>query len=115
MIAAIFEVRPKTQRDRETYLGIAERLVDELKNIDGFISVERFESLTTHGKLLSLSYWRDEAALTDWRNRERHRRAQEKGRGELFEFYSIRIASVVRDYDAIHRSEAPADSRERRD
>jgi len=113
MIAAIFEAAPKTPKDRNTYLAIAGALADELKVVDGFISIERFESLVVEGKLLSLSFWRDERALQAWRNQDRHRQAQDKGRKELFESYRIRIANVVRDYSAIEREQAPADSRAR--
>jgi heme-degrading monooxygenase HmoA len=110
MIAVIFEVTPAAGGGRDSYLSIAASLAEELHGVNGFLSVERFESLTLPGKLLSLSFWRDEVAIADWRNRERHRVAQAAGRSELFASYRLRIASVVRDYDAVHRDEAPADS-----
>jgi heme-degrading monooxygenase HmoA len=113
MIAVIFEVTPAPGGGREGYLAIAASLAEELHGVDGFLSVERFESLVTPGKLLSLSFWRDEAAIADWRNRERHRAAQQAGRNDLFASYRLRIAEVVRDYDAVHRDQAPADSRVR--
>jgi heme-degrading monooxygenase HmoA len=113
MMAVIFEVEPSADSGRETYLSIAAGLADELRTIDGFVSVERFESLATPGKLLSLSFWRDEAAITAWRNRERHRAAQTAGRGGVFANYRLRIAHVVRDYGLDQRDEAPGDSRER--
>lgn len=110
MIAVIFEVEPaKGQRD--TYLGIAARLKPELEAIDGFLSVERFESLTNPGKMLSLSFFRDEAAIAAWRNTEDHRRAQAAGRGGVFADYRLRVAAVLRDYGMTEREEAPADSR----
>lgn len=111
MIAVIFEVQPAEGGGRDGYLSIAASLAEELHSVDGFLSVERFESLTTPGKLLSVSFWRDEAAIAGWRNRDRHRAAQEAGRGGLFASYRLRIAGVVRDYDAVHRDEAPEDSR----
>jgi heme-degrading monooxygenase HmoA len=110
MIAVIFEVIPHPGR-RDDYLGIAAGLKPLLERIDGFISVERFESLSEPGKMLSLSFWRDEAALADWRNLEAHRRAQATGRREVFADYRLRIADVVRDYGMTDRAEAPADSR----
>jgi len=110
MIAVIFEVWPASGR-KEDYLGIAARLKPDLEKIDGFISVERFQSLTDPGKLLSLSFWRDEDAVRAWRNQEEHRASQAAGRGGVFADYRLRIASVVRDYGMTERAEAPADSR----
>jgi heme-degrading monooxygenase HmoA len=112
MHAVIFEVWPKAE-GRQEYLDIAAALRPELAKIDGFISIERFESLSEKGKLLSLSFWRDETAIAEWRRLERHRRAQAKGRAEIFADYRLRIAAVVRDYGMNERAEAPADSRER--
>jgi heme-degrading monooxygenase HmoA len=112
MIAVIFEVWPADGR-KQTYLDIAARLKPELETIDGFISIERFQSLTDEAKLLSLSFWRDEAAVKEWRNREHHREAQAAGRGGILRDYRLRIASVVRDYGMTEREQAPADSREK--
>jgi len=110
MIAVIFEVWPASGR-KEDYLGIAARLKPDLEKIDGFISVERFQSLTDPGKLLSLSFWRDEDAVRTWRNQEEHRMSQAAGRGGVFSDYRLRIAAVVRDYGMGERRQAPADSR----
>ena len=110
MHAVIFEVEPEPER-RQDYLDIAARLRPELEKIDGFISVERFESLTEKGKILSLSFWRDEAAVARWRNLEQHRAAQAKGRAGIFANYRLRVASVLRDYGMESREEAPKDSR----
>lgn len=110
MIAVIFEVRPKPEH-RDNYLALAASLKSELEGIDGFISVERFESLTAPGKLLSLSVWRDEEALKSWRELPRHRAAQHRGRHEYFADYRLRVAGVLRDYGMTERAEAPADSR----
>ena len=106
MHAVIFEVEPEPEH-RQDYLDIAARLRPELEKIDGFISVERFESLTTPGKILSLSFWRDEAAIIRWRQHEEHHRAQWQGRGGIFADYRLRVASVVRDYGMYDRAEAP--------
>ena len=109
MIAVIFEVEPADgQRDR--YLDIAAELRPLLDDIDGFLSIERFESLSRPGRILSLSFWRDEAAVTDWRTVEAHRLAQDAGRATIFRYYRLRIAGVVRDYGLHDRREAPADS-----
>ena len=110
MIAVIFEVRPKADR-RDHYLKIAADLRPLLEGIDGFISVERFESLTEPGKLLSLSFWRDEEALVQWRQLDQHRGAQAVGRATVFEDYRLRIAGVIRDYGMTDREQAPQDSR----
>ena len=110
MIAVIFEVWPASGR-KEDYLGIAATLKPDLEKMDGFISVERFQSLTDPAKLLSLSFWRDEDAVKNWRNQESHRRSQAKGRGGVFADYRLRIASVIRDYGMAQRGEAPSDSR----
>ena len=110
MIAVIFEVVP-TAEGLPAYLDHAARLKPQLEGIDGFISVERFRSLTDPGKLLSLSFWRDEAAVQQWRNLALHRQAQEAGRGGLFADYRLRVAEVQRDYGLHQREQAPTDSR----
>src|ERR1700758_2947132 len=110
MIAVIFEVWPKPGQ-RQIYLDIAATLRPQLEKIDGFISIERFESLTAPGKILSLSFFRDDAAIAAWRNLEAHRRAQAKGRAEVFADYRLRITSVIRDYSMQERAQAPQDSR----
>jgi heme-degrading monooxygenase HmoA len=89
---------------------MAAALRAEVEQIDGFISVERFESLYEEGKLLSLQFWRDDAAIARWRNHLQHRKAQAVGRGEMFADYRLRIAEVVRDYGPNDRAEAPADT-----
>ena len=109
MIAVIFEVWPAEGR-RQEYLDIAAGLRPLLAGIDGFLSIERFESLSEPGKLLSLSFWRDEDAVTEWRNVEAHRAAQAAGRGGIFRDYRLRIAGVIRDYGLAERAEAPDDS-----
>lgn len=113
MYAVIFEVQPHPGREQE-YLAIAQSLRSELEKIDGFVSVERFASLYQKGKILSLSFWRDEAAVTHWRNLEAHRAAQTEGRADIFRDYRLRIAHVVRDYGMSERNEAPEDSRSAR-
>lgn len=110
MIAVIFEVWP-ADGHKQTYLDIAASLRPELEKIDGFLSIERFQSLVDDSKLLSLSFWRDEAAVAAWRNVEHHREAQKRGREDVFRDYRLRIASVVRDYGMTERAEAPPDSR----
>lgn len=110
MIAVIFEVWPKAGH-RQEYLDIAAGLRPLLAQIDGFISIERFESLSEPGKILSLSFWRDENAVAAWRQLESHRAAQTKGRAGVFENYRLRIAGVVRDYGMTDRDQAPQDSR----
>jgi len=109
MIAIVFEVWPADGK-RDTYLDWAARLRPVLEKQDGFISVERFESLTTPGKMLSLSFWRDEEAVAAWRNHAEHRPAQAAGRKGLFADYRLRVVSVIRDYGPSDRAEAPADA-----
>lgn len=111
MIAVIFEVWP-TQGRSDEYFDLAASLRADLDAVDGFISIERFESLTTKGKYLSLSFWRDEDAVRAWRSLQGHRRAQAKGRGGVFADYRLRVASVLRDYGMRSRDEAPQDSRD---
>jgi heme-degrading monooxygenase HmoA len=108
MIAVIFEVWPA---ERQRYLDIAAQLRPLLDDIDGFLSIERFESLAEPGKLLSLSFWRDEAAVARWRQMEVHRSAQSQGRAGILADYRLRIAGVIRDYGMTDRAQAPADSR----
>lgn len=112
MIAVIFEVVP-AEGKRTSYLARAQLLRPLLEDIDGFISVERFESLTEPGKMLSLSFWRDEQAVENWRLTEDHRAAQQAGRSGVFAYYRLRVAHVLRDYGMEERTEAPEDSRRR--
>ena len=110
MIAVIFEVIPHREHKQE-YLDIAASLRRELEKIEGFISIERFQSLNDPNKLLSLSFYENEEALDQWRNVEKHRMAQTIGRNKIFEEYRIRIVSVIRDYTMSERDQAPADSK----
>jgi len=112
MIAVIFEVWP-ADGQKSHYLDIAAKLKPMLESIEGFISVERFQSLSDPGKLLSLSFFRDEEAVIRWRNLEAHRAAQAAGRGGVFSDYRLRVAAVMRDYGLREREEAPQDSRQR--
>jgi heme-degrading monooxygenase HmoA len=109
MIAVIFEVIPNEEKKQE-YLDIAASLRPELDKIPGFISIERFQSLNDPGKILSLSFWKDEESIQQWRNLEMHRNAQSKGRQEIFKDYHLRIADVKRDYGMFDRKETPKDS-----
>ncbi len=109
MIAVIFEVWP-ADGERPQYLDLATALKEELVQIDGFISIERFQSLVEPKKLLSLSFWRDEEAVRTWRNRPAHRATQARGRDNVFRDYRLRVASVVRDYGMNERDEVPSDS-----
>jgi heme-degrading monooxygenase HmoA len=110
-MAVIFEVEPAPGATQD-YLDLAAALRTELAAIDGFISIERFESLTHKGKILSLSFWHDEAAIRRWRALQAHREAQARGRKALFSDYRLRVAEVVRDYGMNERAQAPQDSRE---
>jgi len=110
MIAVIFEVWPDPDH-KQAYLDIAAELRPLLDGIDGFISIERFESLTEPGKILSLSFWRDEEAVAQWRTLEKHRAAQTEGRSGVFKDYRLRVAGVMRDYGMNERAQAPGDSR----
>jgi heme-degrading monooxygenase HmoA len=110
VIAVIFEVLPH-EAGRQAYLDAAARLRPELERIDGFLSIERFESLAQPGKILSLSFWRDDEAVRAWRNHDLHRQTQALGRERVFHNYRLRVATVVRDYGLDQRAEAPADSR----
>jgi heme-degrading monooxygenase HmoA len=110
VIAVIFEVVPAPGRTQD-YLDLAASLRPQLEKIDGFVSIERFASLTNEGKILSLSIWRDEEAVERWRKLEGHRAAQAKGRGGIFADYRLRVAGVIRDYGMFEREQAPQDSR----
>lgn len=110
MIAVIFEVTPHGDK-KDAYLDMAAKMKAEVVNIDGFISVERFQSLMNPEKLLSLSYWRDEAALDEWRRLHAHRKAQTMGREVMFDDYRLRVVSVMRDYGMTDREQAPEDSK----
>jgi heme-degrading monooxygenase HmoA len=111
MIAVIFEVTPKEGR-AQAYFDLAAQLKATLERMDGFISVERFESLTERGKYLSLSFWRDEPAVAAWRQVEVHRAAQSAGRAGIFKDYRLRVAGVLRDYGLNARDQAPRDSQD---
>ncbi|MFY0311469.1 antibiotic biosynthesis monooxygenase family protein [Leisingera sp. D0M16] len=109
MIAVIFEVEIAAGQ-KEAYLEIAAELRPLLEQVDGFLSVERFQSLSAPDKLLSLSFWRDEAAVQRWRQLAEHRAAQGKGRAGIFAGYRLRVAGVIRDYGMADRAQAPRDS-----
>ncbi|HZQ74100.1 MAG TPA: antibiotic biosynthesis monooxygenase [Burkholderiales bacterium] len=109
MIAVIFEFTPAPGRFPE-YMQLVETLKQDLAQADGFLSLERFESITTPGKFVSLQFWRDEEAVRKWRTLQKHREAQKKGRAGIFKSYRLRIASVIRDYEMDRRGEAPRDS-----
>ena len=113
MYAVIFEVYP-TKEGKEEYLKIASTLKDFLQNREGFISIERFQSLSDENKLLSLSFWEDEKSIEIWRNMFEHRIAQDKGNASVFKDYRIRVANVLRDYTKEKREQAPKDSNEHR-
>ena len=110
MIAVIFEVEPADGR-KQAYLDIAATMRPLVDEIEGFLSVERFQSLTNPDKILSLSFFESEDALEAWRNLSAHRRAQTMGRDGVFRDYHLRIASVIRDYGMFDRAQAPQDSR----
>ena len=114
MVTVIFEVWPHPEH-RQGYLDWAAELKSELANMEGLLSVERFQSLTDPGKLLSLQFWRDEECLAKWRQLDAHRAAQSAGRRTMFKEYRLRIAEVVRDYGKDEREQAPADSRRAHD
>ncbi|NHZ80180.1 antibiotic biosynthesis monooxygenase [Massilia sp. CCM 8695] len=114
MIAVIFEVIPH-ETQRQAYLDTDARLRPQLEQMDGFLSIERFQSLSDAGKILSLSFWRDEEAVRAWRNHGLHRETQEQGRAFIFADYRLRVAAVMRDYGMHERAQAPADSRIRHD
>jgi heme-degrading monooxygenase HmoA len=109
MIAVIFESWPKPGK-KDAYLDMAAVLAPLVAEVDGFISVERFESVSLPGKMVALSFWRDEEAVTNWRNIIEHRRVQEGSRKTVFDDYRLRVAHVIRDYSLSDRHEAPADS-----
>ncbi|HEX9390379.1 MAG TPA: antibiotic biosynthesis monooxygenase [Usitatibacteraceae bacterium] len=111
MIAVIFEAKTNAAHQAD-YLNAAATLRPQLDAFEGFISIERFESLTEPGKILSLSFWRDEEAVRNWRNLEAHRDIQAEGRRRIFDDYRLRVAEVLRDYGMRERAQAPADSRE---
>jgi len=111
MIAVIFEVHPADGR-KEQYLDIAAVLLPLAREVDGFVSVERFQSLSDPDKLLSLSFFRDEQSVQQWRKLAEHRSAQRNGRAGVFEDYRLRVAQVMRDYGMYARDEAPEDNRQ---
>ena len=109
MIAVIFEFTPVDGRFGD-YKSLAEGLADDVRTHEGFISIERFESITTKGKFVSLSFWRDDESVRKWRNLQKHREAQKKGRGGIFRSYRLRVAQVLRDYTMDERAQTPPDS-----
>ena len=109
MIAVIFEFTPLQGRFAD-YVALVDTLKPELDKAEGFLSLERFESITTPGKFVSLQFWRDEASVAKWRQLQKHREAQKKGRGGIFASYRLRIAGVIRDYTMDEHTQAPSDS-----
>ncbi len=108
MIAVIFEVTP-TSSGKDEYLNIAADLKPHLTGITGFISIERFQSLNNPDKILSLSFWEDKTAVSQWRKEMHHKDAQHQGRHHLFDDYRLRVASVLRDYGMNERDQVPTD------
>jgi heme-degrading monooxygenase HmoA len=93
----------------DTYLDMAARLRPLLAQIDGFCR-SNDSSLTQPGKLLSLSFWRDERLPPGARSKPT---AARRGRRRaLFKDYRLRIATVQRDYGLNERAQAPQDSRQ---
>jgi heme-degrading monooxygenase HmoA len=109
MIAVIFEFTPAEGRFAD-YKALAEGLAGEVGKFDGFISIERFQSISDPARFVSLSFWRDEESVRKWRNVQKHREAQKQGRGGIFKGYRLRIATVLRDYEMDKRAQAPQDS-----
>lgn len=109
MIAVLFELEPQDGA-QQRYFDLAAELKGSLQALDGFLSIERFESLSRPGRYLSLSYWRDEEAVRRWRTQAEHRAAQREGRGSVFKNYRLRVATVIRDYGMHDRAQAPPDS-----
>ncbi|MDA4844848.1 antibiotic biosynthesis monooxygenase family protein [Hoeflea poritis] len=109
MIVVIFESWPKPDKG-QAYLEMGQRMMSLVEGFDGFISIERFESVVEPGKFVALSFWRDEAAVAAWRNVVEHRRIQDGSRKSIFDDYHMRVAEVIRDYSMTGRAEAPADS-----
>ena len=109
MVAVIFEFTPREGRFPD-YMDLVAQLRPELEKAEGFLSLERFESITTKGKFLSLQFWQDEESVKKWRNLQKHREAQKKGRAGIIASYRLRIAGVIRDYSMDERAQAPADS-----
>jgi heme-degrading monooxygenase HmoA len=109
MIAVIFELEPAPGR-KQDYLDLAAGLSEAVRDFDGFISIERFQSISDPARFVSLSFWRDEDSVRRWRNVQEHREAQAQGRGGVFSAYRLRVAEVLRDYSMISREEAPSDS-----
>lgn len=109
MIVVIFESWPKPG-SKQTYLDMAAALTPLVQDFDGFISIERFQSVSDEGKMVALSFWRDEAAVTAWRNVVEHRRVQEGSRKTVFDDYRLRVANVLRDYTMRDRDQVPSDS-----
>ena len=106
MFVVVFEVQPKPGRERD-YLDLAASLKPALEEIDGFISVERFRSVAAPEKLVSISFWRDEAAVKRWREHNRHHLAQLSGRTQIFADYRISVAEIERQYGMFERAQAP--------
>jgi heme-degrading monooxygenase HmoA len=109
MIVVIFELEVAPE-SAARYFELAAQLRQRLEAIDGFIHVERFQSVSDPTRYLSLSTWRDEEAVRAWRCDERHRHAQAEGRGGLFAGYRLRVASVMRDYGLRERDGVPSDA-----
>jgi heme-degrading monooxygenase HmoA len=109
VIAVIFEFTPAEGRFPE-YMKLVDTLREDLAKAEGFISLERFESITNKGKFVSLQFWQDDESVRKWRNLQKHREAQKKGRGGIFKSYRLRIAEVTRDYTMDERAQAPKDS-----
>lgn len=105
MIAVLFEANAVAEKQAR-YLELAAQLRSELDNVEGFIAIERFQSLSTEGKILSLSWWENEEAVQEWKRNTLHQAAQQEGQQTIFAHYRIRVAQVLREYSSDSRHTA---------
>ena len=108
-VMVLFEVTVKSGQ-MDDYLKMAASLKESLASAEGLSRAERFSSLVTENKLLSLSVWDGEQSVEKWRNLLAHRACQRHGRMHDFADDQITVVTPIRTYSMTDRTEAPADS-----
>jgi heme-degrading monooxygenase HmoA len=71
-------------------------MVELAQTMPGYLGIESARDADGFG--ITVSYWRDEESISAWKRQSEHVLAQERGKGEWYEHYEIRVAKVERSY-----------------
>ena len=91
-------------RDQSGYSETSARMEDLVKDVPGFLGMDHAQS---PGALsITVGYFRDAGALTQWRRNAEHRAAQKRGRDEWYQSYTLHVAKVERS-NGFRRAQVP--------